>query len=216
MSETKILQLKITLCEGEIEPTIWREILVRDDITTLLRLHNIIQDVFAWERSHFYNFHVNNIVFENLSMDMDDDSDSEDMKGKLLSTFAFQKDDAFCYLYDFGDGWEHIITVKNILSLDTKQKYPFCIGGERNRPPENSGGPFGYLDILEALADKKHEDYEEMYEYYGQYDSEKFSIDKANRALSKYHPKKQTKRKGGRRGTWVLKPQNKNKIKKAS
>ena len=51
----------------------------------------------------------------------------------------------FRYLYDFGDEWEHSITVEPILEGDRK---PQCLTGERACPPEDSGGPNQYMDIL--------------------------------------------------------------------
>jgi hypothetical protein len=42
----------------------------------------------------------------------------------------------------------------------------------------------GYENLLEALADPKHADHEDMVEWAGGYDSEAFDIDAVNRTLA--------------------------------
>ncbi|MHB1880765.1 MAG: plasmid pRiA4b ORF-3 family protein [Acidithiobacillus sp.] len=69
---------------------------------------------------------------------------------------------AFTYLYDFGDGWEHIVTVYEINLPDSEFKHPKCIDGQNACPPEDVGGPWGYQDYLEAIDDPNHEMHQEM------------------------------------------------------
>jgi len=49
----QVYQLKITM--EEIEPPIWRRILVPANIT-FAKLHKIIQTAFGWQDYHLYNF----------------------------------------------------------------------------------------------------------------------------------------------------------------
>jgi hypothetical protein len=44
------------------------------------------------------------------------------------------------YLYDFGDSWEHRITITNIRPSESGISYPRYIAGEWNAPPEDCGG----------------------------------------------------------------------------
>ena len=55
-----ILKLRITILD--IEPEIWREILIKKDIT-FKKLHEIIQISFGWTNSHLYSFDVGGIRF---------------------------------------------------------------------------------------------------------------------------------------------------------
>jgi len=71
------------------------------------------------------------------------------------------------YLYDFGDGWEHMIVLEKILPQEQGSRYPICIAGERACPPEDCGGTWGYENLLEIIKDKKHEDYKYMMEWLG-------------------------------------------------
>ena len=73
------------------------------------------------------------------------------------------------YCYDFGDGWEHDILLEKVLPIErgTKLELPQCTAGRRACPPEDCGGEPGYLNLLEVLADPKHEEHESMLEWVG-------------------------------------------------
>jgi hypothetical protein len=46
------------------------------------------------------------------------------------------------------------------------------------------GGPWGYADFLEVIADPKHENHREMKQWVGgRFDPEKFSVEAVNREL---------------------------------
>src|SRR5262249_58232142 len=49
------------------------------------------------------------------------------------------------YIYDFGDCWEHRLTVTNVRAGEPGVSYPRYIGGERNGPFEDCGGIPGLL-----------------------------------------------------------------------
>lgn len=88
------------------------------------------------------------------------------------------------YEYDFGDSWEHTIEVQKIVEAEEGVEYPVCLAGAGACPPEDCGGLWGYYDMLDALADPKHERHEELLEWLGgPFDSEAFDIDEINRML---------------------------------
>jgi len=60
------------------------------------------------------------------------------------------------YLYDFGDSWEHRLTVTDIHQGEPGISYPRYIGGEWNAPPEDCGGTPGFYETLDAIADREH------------------------------------------------------------
>ncbi len=64
-------------------------------------------------------------------------------------------------------------------------KYPRCIDGARACPPEDIGGIYGYPEFLEAISDPRNEKYEEMLEWAGEFDPERFDKDEATRLMQK-------------------------------
>ena len=67
----------------------------------------------------------------------------------------------FRYLYDFGDGWEHSVKIESIAPAEPQISYPRLLDANGMRPPEDSGGPWGYAETLEALSDPTHEYHEQ-------------------------------------------------------
>jgi hypothetical protein len=62
-----------------------------------------------------------------------------------------------------------------------------CLQGERSCPPEDVGGPSGYMDYLEALRDTSHPDHREMVEWRGpSFNPERFDPATINRRLSQF------------------------------
>lgn len=78
------------------------------------------------------------------------------------------------YIYDFGDGWEHRLTVTNVRAGEPGISYPRYIGGERNGPPEDCGGIPGFYGPLEARADPRHPDHADAKEWFDDYDPDTF------------------------------------------
>ena len=71
------------------------------------------------------------------------------------------------YTYDFGDGWEHRLTVTDVRTGQPGVSYPRYIGGERNGPPEDCGGIPGYYDFLDKIATKRGKKRKAALDWYG-------------------------------------------------
>ncbi|HEX6827894.1 MAG TPA: plasmid pRiA4b ORF-3 family protein, partial [Burkholderiales bacterium] len=98
--------------------------------------------------------------------------------------------------YDFGDDWFHAIKVEKVLEPEAGAVYPRCVEGGRACPPEDCGGVWGYANMLEALADPKHEEHEEYLEWLcGPFDTEAFDLDAVNRELKRRFQRKTTGKK---------------------
>ena len=91
----------------------------------------------------------------------------------------------FSYLYDFGDSWIHTIVVEKAVAVPLKDRDPVCLAGARACPPEDCGGPGGYPELLEALADKNHPEHEDKMEWIGPFDAAAFNVDAATAAMRK-------------------------------
>ena len=61
-----------------------------------------------------------------------------------------------------------------------------CLSGENACPPEDIGGIWGYTDMLEAIKNPEHEDYEELQESFGpDFDPATFDLKKVNASIKR-------------------------------
>jgi len=179
-----IFQVKVALLD--IEPAIWRRILVPAD-TTLDQFHDVIQAAFGW-----WNYHLHQYLVDGKHYALPDADDDDDLLPPRLDERAVQLRDlltssSIVYEYDFGDDWKHLVEIESVaMKRNPGVSYPVCTGGERACPREDCGGTHGYRRLLEALADPMHEEHAELKQWAGRrYDPEKFDPAVANRALRK-------------------------------
>lgn len=88
-------------------------------------------------------------------------------KTTLAEALEGMRGKTFQYLYDFGDGWEYSVRIHGIAPADLQGSYPRLLEATGMRPPEDSGGPWGYAEKLEALTDPSHEYHEEALDALG-------------------------------------------------
>ncbi|TQM89719.1 plasmid pRiA4b ORF-3 family protein [Roseinatronobacter monicus] len=182
LHEINAAKLRVEL-DG-ITPLIWRELTVPTD-WSLDKLHLVLQAAFSWTESHLHEFLIGGLRFgdpELLYHDFDDQKvfDSSEVR---LSDFVKQ-DCGFVYIYDFGDHWQHKITVVDWLALDPVPKHAQCVAGARATPPEDVGGTFGYEMFLEAISDPDHdENADQLYWAGGYFDPDWFDLDLINKDL---------------------------------
>jgi hypothetical protein len=174
-----VYQLKITL--KDIRPPIWRRLLVPD--CSLAELHEVIQVAMGWENYHLYDFEVAGERYTD-PRGMDD-LDTGDARKVKLSRVARREKAKLRYTYDFGDNWQHEVLVEKILPSEEGQTYPACITGKRACPPEDVGGPWGYMEFAEAIRDPEHERHEEFIEWRGEFDPEALDLDAVNKQLKR-------------------------------
>ncbi|GAB4219310.1 MAG: plasmid pRiA4b ORF-3 family protein [Spirochaetota bacterium] len=175
----KWYQLKI--CLLHIKPLIWRRFIVNSDIK-LPDLHKVIQTVMGWTNTHLHQFVKDDIIYS----EPDEDSLIEyvDYRKIKLNQLLKKEKQYILYEYDFGDGWEHKIVLEKIITEGDFPKHPVCIGGKRNCPPEDCGGPYGYLDLLKIISNPENEEYDEMMEWLGgEFDPEYFDMELINDLL---------------------------------
>jgi len=180
---TPIYQLKVVLLD--IEPPIWRRFQVRENIT-LAALHDYLQGVMqGWVDYHLHEFEIDGRRFGVPDHEYDDIPEmrlTNESRHKLCD--LVRPGDSFLYRYDFGDNWEHLITVEERLTPDPNVKYPVCIDGQRHCPPEDCGGTIGYEEFLEAISDPQHEEHDSYLEWVGgSFDPEAFDLKRANDVL---------------------------------
>jgi hypothetical protein len=178
-----VYQLKVEL--RDISQPIWRRIQVWED-TKLPQLHRILQLLFNWEDCHLHDFVAGRRVY---SVPDPEDAFNErevvDERLVPLNRVVDHVGDTFDYAYDFGDDWRHEILLEAIQLPDAEAFYPRCVAGARNGPPEDAGGPPGYANYLEALADPKHKEHKNMLAWRGPFDPEAFSPKAINASLKR-------------------------------
>ncbi len=173
-----IYQLKIVL-KGS-KPPIWRRLQIRGS-TTLTKLHRALQIVMGWEDCHLHTFEINGDFYAEADIDMDD---TEDESAMSLGELVQKPKEKFLYEYDLGDGWAHTITVEKILPPDAERKLPACVAGFGACPPEDCGGMWGYYSILDAIADPKNPEHEELLEWVPKdFDPEAFDLESVNKGV---------------------------------
>jgi len=69
-------------------------------------------------------------------------------------------------MYDFGDGWAHSIKIERAELAAPGIAYPVLLNTVGDCPPEDCGGPWGYMEALQTLADPKSEDHKELSEWW--------------------------------------------------
>ena len=92
----------------------------------------------------------------------------------------------FGYLYDFGDSWEHTITVEKVAPPpEHSLGSAYVEAGERACPPEDSGGSHGYQTFLDQFAkNRRHKEVREFQTWAGpDFDPNRFDRHAANAAL---------------------------------
>lgn len=208
-------ELRIAL--QRTRPPIWRRVAVPSDVT-LAELHEVVQIAMGWTDSHLHQFRLKTAakpltreemtrliqtdrydeierrsrcdrVFTDLSMG---DMEGEDEGHVALGTLCGKPKDKITYEYDFGDGWEHLITVNKIYPAKDRVRYPVCLGGKLACPPEDCGGTWGYYEMLDILSDPKHPEHAERREWLGGHiDPDNFDRDEVNALLADWrrHPR---------------------------
>ncbi|MEG1411639.1 MAG: plasmid pRiA4b ORF-3 family protein [Terrisporobacter sp.] len=170
------------------ENTVFRRIVAPLDMS-FKQFHNIIQKLFNWKDCHLYDFTIidneDNIIERLSSNQLEDlglEETSIDMKSKMPLRDYYKSNYKIIYTYDFGDNWEHEITIRDMKN-DYNKNYPVCLMGEGTAPPEDVGGVDGFEDFLRILSNPDDEEYESTIEWGLFQGYKEFDIDSINRNL---------------------------------
>ena len=176
-----IAQLRIKL--NDVEPAVLRWIEVPLTIR-LDRLHLVLQAAMGWTNSHLYEFRARDIGWGVPDPDFGD-GPLDARKARLIDALEDVGVSALKYLYDFGDGWEHTIRIERITEAADGIAYPRLIEATARCPPEDVGGPGGYHEFLEAIADPDHEQHAESVTWVGgRFDPAIVDTDRLARAVA--------------------------------
>ena len=166
-----VVQIKVKL-RGVSKPPVWRRLQVRAD-TPLDRLHEAIVAAFGWADYHMHVFRSGPEEFGVPDPELGFIDERRVSLGQLIGGVG----DQLLYTYDFGDDWEHEITVEELLDPDPEVHYPVLLAAKGACPPEDCGGPWGYAELKEILADSAHGRHPEMLDWLGLDDASAFDPD---------------------------------------
>ena len=114
-----IFQLRVVLLGTK--PPIWRRLLVPADLT-LAQLHKVLQVAMGWRNEHLHEFHAGQYRIPN-------------ERAKPISAAFPEKGSKVIYTYDFGNCWEHRITLEKLFPAE-----PHHVSGLHRRPSGMSAG----------------------------------------------------------------------------
>lgn len=188
MVDAPLYRIRVTVAESD--PEIWRLLEVSGGLT-LAQLHQVIQVSVGWRGSHLHLF-----VSADGRRWLDQRSLDEALEGGLeddavLAHVLSEESGPLTYEYDFGDSWDHLIELIEVLPPEPAAPRARLIRGERRGPLEDSGGIGGYQELLAILADPRHDRHVSAQDWVeatlgpwqGPFDPERLDADAVNRAL---------------------------------
>lgn len=190
---TPVLQLRILL--NGSKPPIWRRVLVPSGMP-LPQLHEVIQALFGWLDYHLHEFRTGGSrgpAYAPVNPDGEAEFYGEASRDESTATVGDllpAVGSTMTYTYDFGDNWVHGIKVEKVLAGDDDGGLlPRCTAGRGAPPAEDSGGTWGWSNIVQAVNDPRHADHKEYREWLGMLpgdalDPHGFDLDEVNEELA--------------------------------
>lgn len=155
----RALRLRIELVDAR--PPVRREVLV-DAASAVGDLHEVVQAVFGWHGSHLHAFTSGSRSREEVAE-----------RAPLARALGSSRE-ALVYTYDFGDDWEHRITLLGVEEAsEAVGALPRCTGATGRAPEEDSGGVGGWSELLATADDPGSDEHEEVREWLGLADGER-------------------------------------------
>ncbi len=163
MTAAAIAHLRIKL--DDVEPAVLRRVQVPVTIR-LDRLHLVLQAAMGWTNSHLYEIRAHDVGWGMSDPDFGD-GPLDASKARLIDVLEDVGTRSLKYVYDFGDCWEHSVRIERITDAVPGMIYPCLVEATGRCPPEDVGGPWGYREFLDAIADPDHQEHAERLEWIG-------------------------------------------------
>ena len=190
LKQVAIIQLKIFLTkkDSQADPGIFRRLLVPDHVN-FYDLHTMIQISYGWCGVGGHKF---TDFFDSEDIICDDFDFEDGVHGRVYHSLRYPvkgylKHNALLYYTYFAEDdhcWDSILFVEDIEKRVEGVKYPLCLDGQKNTPPEDCGGWSGYEDLVMAMKDKNGELYKRYVDLYREpYDASFFNMNDVNDQL---------------------------------
>ncbi|PRR78028.1 Plasmid pRiA4b ORF-3-like protein [Clostridium liquoris] len=145
---------------------IWRNVIVPLKFT-FEELHKVMQKLFGWKDYHLHDFMIFhetkpiiNIVGSEKNFEYQTDIPMVLENGVKISEYL-PKYKRINYRYDYGDNWEHIIQIEDMI-FDYDKNYAYCIDGHGDAPPEDVGGEGGFQEFIKIISNPENKEYQHM------------------------------------------------------
>lgn len=132
------------------DPAIWRRIQVPGDCT-LAQLHRVIQRSMGWSDSHIHQFLIGKISYEptRCATGIREAKRFDEANYRLCALEESMRF-MFTYFYDAGQGWEHQITLEEVVPPPPPLELPRLLAGQGACPPESVDDIHEYQKLLAA------------------------------------------------------------------
>ncbi|MDP2430563.1 MAG: plasmid pRiA4b ORF-3 family protein [Pseudomonadota bacterium] len=190
LSTPNIFSVRVELLD--VKPVVWRE-LILDGRTRLAALHHIIQAAMGWTDAHLHEFEIREQLYGELKPEIPDFDHAskprlDERKFRLNQLLTIG--DTFLYRYDYGDNWQHQVTV---IDIDDGGDPAHADGlvlitaGGQACPPEDAGGSSGYQNMLTTWEAAPYgQAAKEIQEWAGlDFDPDRFDRHAANAAIQR-------------------------------
>ena len=184
---------RVRLDLRESRPPVWRRLELAGDLT-FPRLHEVFQAAMGWTDRHLHRFRTgrdHRSAYFVTSFDLEEGDHGVLEDDVRLDQLVATVGDRLWYEYDFGDGWDHVLTVEKV--LDEAPPPVRCTVGRLACPPEDCGGIGGYEELVawvrggydEALLPEGCDDAAHAYDWLPlDWHPDGFDLKEANAALS--------------------------------
>ena len=122
----------------------------------------------GWRFAHLHEFRIGDRRYGVPDPDFRDPEHPVYRDSSLkLSAVVKRGISSFQYVYDFGDDWQHEVTIEQVATSDPEIMYPCFVDGARRSPPEDCGGSPGFEEFLEAVTDRRHPEHKRLLQWCG-------------------------------------------------
>lgn len=165
----RVRGFQVRLDLQHVKPPVWRRLIVPGDLT-LDRVHTVVQGAMGWSGYHLHRFRTGADHFSPhfiTEFDLDEGEEGIVEDEVRVDQVVAEVGDRLWYEYDFGDGWDHVLKVEEVLHDPPAEVQ--LMAGRRACPPEDVGGIGGYAAIADwveggyddALLPEQFEDAED-------------------------------------------------------
>lgn len=173
----------------DVSPLVWRRVLVSNQ-STLAALHRWLQWIMGWTDTHAHEYQVGDSIVApdwwilEMGTDVAEAVYRDERRVSVARVVAeLGARGEFEYRYDMGDDWRLRIVIETPpAGMIEDIPLPLCVAGENAGPPDDVGGPHGYREFVGAIADRDHEEHEDMLRWIGGvFDPKGFDLNRLNR-----------------------------------